>query len=480
MRSAHTVEQVRAAEERADGRAARGRADAAGGGRAGARACSTCSAAAYGARVLLLVGAGNNGGDALYAGALLARRGAQVEACCSADKAHAAGLAALRRAGGRVVDRVADAAGSAADLVRRRDRRHRRHGPGCGPRRPRRSRPRATASRWSRSTCPSGVDVDTGELDGPHVRAALTVTFGTLQGRAPGRPGGAAAAARSHLVDIGLDLPGAAGRGAAARGRRRAAAGARHPTRTSTPAAWSASAPARPATPAPACSASPAPACGLAGMVRYVGAERVADRGPRRLHPEVVGEGRVQAWVVGSGGGDDAAGRAAAALADGVPVVVDADALRARRRPARRPGRADARTPASWPRMLGVDRDDGRGRAAAPRPRAPPSAYERRGAAQGPPHARRRTPTAGSGSPRPAPPWLATAGAGDVLGGLIGALLAAGLDAVRRRAVGSWLHGAAATCASAAGRSWPATWPRRCPRLCGRSWPTRGSDDRLA
>ena len=30
-------------------------------------------------------------------------------------------------------------------------------------------------------------------------------------------------------------------------------------------------------------------------------------------------------------------------------------------------------------------------------------------------------------------PWLATAGAGDVLGGLIGALLAAGLDAVRRR-----------------------------------------------
>ena len=29
-------------------------------------------------------------------------------------------------------------------------------------------------------------------------------------------------------------------------------------------------------------------------------------------------------------------------------------------------------------------------------------------------------------------PWLATAGAGDVLGGLCGALLAAGLDAVRR------------------------------------------------
>ena len=47
--------------------------------------------AAYGARVLLLVGAGDNGGDALYAGALLARRGAQVEAWLLSDHAHRAG-----------------------------------------------------------------------------------------------------------------------------------------------------------------------------------------------------------------------------------------------------------------------------------------------------------------------------------------------------------------------------------------------------
>src|SRR3712207_1226190 len=58
----------------------------------------------YGSRVLLLVGAGNNGGDALYAGATLARRGALVEAVLlDADRTHAAGLAALRAAGGRVV-----------------------------------------------------------------------------------------------------------------------------------------------------------------------------------------------------------------------------------------------------------------------------------------------------------------------------------------------------------------------------------------
>ena len=49
------------------------------------------------------------------------------------------------------------------------------------------------------------------------------------------------------------------------------------------------------------------------------------------------------------------------------------------------------------------------------------------------------------------PPWLATAGAGDVLAGLCGALLAAGLDAFDAGSVGSWLHGAAATTAGAGG-----------------------------
>jgi NAD(P)H-hydrate repair Nnr-like enzyme with NAD(P)H-hydrate dehydratase domain len=48
-------------------------------------------------------------------------------------------------------------------------------------------------------------------------------------------------------------------------------------------------------------------------------------------------------------------------------------------------------------------------------------------------------------------PWLATAGAGDVLAGLVGALLAAGLEPYDAASVGSWLHGAAATQASAGG-----------------------------
>jgi NAD(P)H-hydrate repair Nnr-like enzyme with NAD(P)H-hydrate dehydratase domain len=48
-------------------------------------------------------------------------------------------------------------------------------------------------------------------------------------------------------------------------------------------------------------------------------------------------------------------------------------------------------------------------------------------------------------------PWLAVAGAGDVLGGLCGALLAAGLEPADAAATGAWLHGAAATYASRGG-----------------------------
>ncbi|MFT4085244.1 MAG: NAD(P)H-hydrate epimerase, partial [Nocardioides sp.] len=61
-------------------------------------------AGAYGARVLLVVGSGNNGADALLAGAILAGRGVRVSAWRSSDRVHEAGWAALRGAGGREVD----------------------------------------------------------------------------------------------------------------------------------------------------------------------------------------------------------------------------------------------------------------------------------------------------------------------------------------------------------------------------------------
>ncbi len=103
MRGAHTVQQVRDAEAALmstlpDGelmqRAATGLA----------YAVIDLLGGAYGRRVVLLVGPGHNGGDALWAGAMLARRGCAVEAWLLADEVYAEGLAALRAAGGTVAE----------------------------------------------------------------------------------------------------------------------------------------------------------------------------------------------------------------------------------------------------------------------------------------------------------------------------------------------------------------------------------------
>src|SRR5512135_330460 len=73
----------------------------------------------YGARVVVLAGSGDNGGDALFAGAWLARRGARVDVLATGD-IHQRGWTALQRAGGRrrVAGGEADAPLlAAADLV---------------------------------------------------------------------------------------------------------------------------------------------------------------------------------------------------------------------------------------------------------------------------------------------------------------------------------------------------------------------------
>src|SRR4051794_41799873 len=100
MRHAHAVEQVRAAERELMARLPEGALmQRAGAGLAAAVVDFLGSA--YGRRVLLLVGSGDNGGDALYAGAMLARRGVQVEAWLVGEKAHEEGARALARGGGR-------------------------------------------------------------------------------------------------------------------------------------------------------------------------------------------------------------------------------------------------------------------------------------------------------------------------------------------------------------------------------------------
>jgi ADP-dependent NAD(P)H-hydrate dehydratase / NAD(P)H-hydrate epimerase len=102
VRSAHSVEQVRAAEKALMSRVPLGTLMQ----RAAyglATAVADLLDGTYGARVLLLVGSGDNGGDALHAGAQLARRGAKVEAVLLGSRTHEGGLAELRARGGRVV-----------------------------------------------------------------------------------------------------------------------------------------------------------------------------------------------------------------------------------------------------------------------------------------------------------------------------------------------------------------------------------------
>ncbi len=434
---AHTVEQVREAEatllaQLPEGalmqRAAHGLAyavlDLLGGG--------------YGRRVLLLVGSGDNGGDALYAGAVLARRGASVEAWLLSDRVHPAGLAALRDAGGRVVERAGTYDVVVDGIV------------GIGGRPP--LRPDAATALEAVAgvpvvavDIPSGVDVDTGELDGPHVTADVTVTFGTHKTAHLVDP----AALRSgvvHLVDIGLDLP-------------EPALEALQPADVAALLPW----------PDPVAhkytrgvvgvrtgsGAYPGAAllsvggadCGLAGMVRYVGDPAVLDS-VRAAHPDVVGDGRVQAWVVGSGSDASAQQSLQDAVADAVPLVVDADALEFADLVAGRPA---VLTPhaGELASMLGVERAE-----IEARPlhhlRAAVEVYRTTVLLKG-----RHSLVAESGRPvrvtTTGTPWLATAGAGDVLGGVIGALLAAGLTPYDAASVGSWLHGAAATLASHGG-----------------------------
>src|SRR4051812_33369931 len=116
MRTAYSVETVRAAERELMARLPEGalmQRAAAG----LAAACADLLGRVYGSRVVLLVGSGDNGGDALYAGARLARRGAGVTAVLLApERTHAGGLDALRRGGGRVVE-----PGAAEEAIRRAD-----------------------------------------------------------------------------------------------------------------------------------------------------------------------------------------------------------------------------------------------------------------------------------------------------------------------------------------------------------------------
>lgn len=446
----------------------------------------TRAGAVAGGRVVVLVGAGNNGGDGLHAAARLAARGARVLAVLLAERAHAGGLAAARAAG---VDVVAcpgkDRPAAAPDVPRLAQVAVARESLAahvvvdalCGTggrgalrgaaarvvREVNRGRASATAPPFVVAVdVPSGIGVDDGVVPGPVLAADLVLACG---GPVAGLllPPASRLAPVVEVLDLGVDIPDPgdqvvrrlvdsdvralwplprAADDKYARGVVAVVAGSR-------------------AYPGAGVLCAGAAVASGAGMVRYVGPRRAEDL-VLAAHPEVVpGDGRAQAWVVGPGLEPEdedterlvraALGRAGAGseghfAATGVwgsgassvdsgvvPVVVDAGAL------ALLPTRC-----APWvvltphagelARLL-----TSRGRSVSR------SAVEAAPAEHAAEAARltgatvllkgATTVVVGRGgvlSQAEAPPWLATAGAGDVLAGVLGTLLAArAAEAVR-------------------------------------------------
>jgi ADP-dependent NAD(P)H-hydrate dehydratase / NAD(P)H-hydrate epimerase len=500
MRDAYSVSKVRAAEAALMAVVPEGALMQ----RAAAGLASVCAGllrdivgGVYGARVVVLAGTGDNGGDALYAAERLARRGAAVIAVQAGERLHEAGARALTAAGGRIigVEPLRDPDATQVDLERPDDGGRNRYDVGHevrqaigyadlivdgmlgiggkgGLREPYATLAQLAVNARGATTVavdlPSGIDADTGTVAGPAVRADLTVTFGAI------KPGllidpGARHAGVVEFVDIGLGpyLSGAP-EASAPQGRdieavlprptaesdkyRRGVLGLLVGSNRYTGAAVLATGGA---------------VRGGAGMIRLVTFPGSATA-VRQLHPEVIitelteeiedgfpGDvGRVQAWAVGSGMGTDdaAARRLAAVLATPLPVLVDADGLTLL---AKHKGLLPRPAPTlitphagELGRLLDADPADIEAR----RLEYARLAATRLGACVllkgsttviAPPDGLDPVLVNTTGTP-----WLATAGTGDVLAGLAGSLLAQGLLPPQAAIAAAYLHGLAARLAS--------------------------------
>lgn len=490
MRRAYSVQTIRQAEaeliaQLPDGalmqRAATGLATVA------ARILREETGAVYGSRVLLLVGPGDNGGDALYAGSRLRRRGVRVEAALShPDRAHAGGLAALLAAGGRAMPAAQSAAvvraAEQADLILDGLL-------GIGGKGGLRGVP-AELARVIQAAgrpvlavdLPSGIDADSGEVPAPAqaaetpeqapetsgptqptaIAAQVTVTFGAYK---PGLLIDPAAhlAGVVALVDIGLgpvldrlaqDAP--AGAAPQVEALQAADAAALLPWPAQETDKY------RRGVVGVECGSAKYPGAARlcvggalhsgAGAVRFSGPDPVA-AGVLADHPEVMaGRDRSQSWVVGCGLDRDAAAatRLREVLALETPVLVDADglALLAEAGPELLAGRPAGLPAVLTPhageaaKLLGVHRDEIEARRL--------DSVRRLADAYGATVLLKGTTTLiaepGRRTVRANPtgtPALATAGSGDVLAGLIGGLLATGLDPLDAASLGAYLHGLA-------------------------------------
>jgi len=383
-----------------------------------------------GTHALLVVGAGNNGGDALFAGERLARRGVRVSVWAPFGRRHEAGWAALRAAEGRETDAVgAMAALADTDVVIDGLL-------GIGGRAGLSDEVLLLAQACTDAglpvvsvDLPSGLDADRPTAE-PSFVATHTVTFGGLKPCHLSEPA-AGRCGDIELIDIGLDLP--------------------DPVLV----AWNEADVAR-VWPVPDASSDKYsrgvvgldtgsdqyPGAGLlgalgtvysgAGMVRSMQPRRVTELVQHHLPTVVAGAGRVQALVLGSGWGErpDGAATIEGALAAGAALVVDADGLRHVPRGLGADPDRLLLTPhaGELARLLGVERSAVE---ADPVTHAQQAADQfgatvvLKGASQYVARPGERQVSLAV----PGPAWTAQAGSGDVLAGICGTLLAAGLSA---------------------------------------------------
>ncbi len=399
-----------------------------------------------GRRICAVVGSGANGGDALWAATLLRRRGVAAAAILlDPQRTHPGALSAFRSAGGQVTQNLTAATDLVIDGVVGIS--------GQGPLRPAAAEVFAAAEAAGVAVVavdvPSGIDVATGSITRPAVRAALTVTFG---GRKPVHA--LADCGRVEVVDIGLDLP---------------------PTplmaldAADVRACWPVPGPlddkytqgvvgilaGSAAYPGAAVLCTGAAVAATSGMVRYAGAaaaEVVAHWPEVVIASSPAATGRVQAVVVGPGLGTDEAALETLtyALRTDLPVIVDADGLTVlAAHPHLVLGRAapTVLTPhaGEYARLAGEP--PGVDRVAATRRLA--TTFGATVLLKGnvtviaEAHSGQVYLNPAGGS------WAATAGSGDLLSGIIGALLAAGLPAAQAAAAAAFVHARAANISAA-------------------------------
>jgi hydroxyethylthiazole kinase-like uncharacterized protein yjeF len=413
----------------------------------------------YGRTVVLLVGAGDNGGDALYSARHLRARGVRVVAIRTSSRVHEAGLADLLSVGGRIAEHLPVQVHLAVDAVA-----------GLGGRGPLREPAAGLVAELAARRVPivavdlpSGIDADTGVVGEPSVKADVSVTFGVQRiAHLLAAPN----CGRIVVADINIAPPG----------------GWREPAVTSPTDAevadlWPLPGPdddkysqgvvgviaGSAKYPGAAVLCTGAAIAASSGMTRYVGpaVDEVLARTPEAVAvTDISGAGRVQAWVVGPGYGTDAHSieLLERVLDHDVPVLVDADALtvlaahehvrdvvRKRTTPtlltphagefvriatAANSGAAD---------LITIDR-----LAAVRRLAADLNAsvlLKGRVTLVADPDGTTAGTDAGTS-------WAATAGSGDVLAGIIGALLAAGVDPRTAGVAGARVHARAAAHAS--------------------------------